>query len=175
MGRCFKGPLHSLQKEKKKKGDLDENVQVLPQFKVNDAVFVRNYGNGEFWVPGKTAEVFGVRNYKVQLQGYGNLYWRRHADQIMPRYLDRQEVIDKPLFPYMELGSVSRSDSHPEKVEVQEECTEIDSSVYSDVQSDTVVSREQVTITSPPRSPSVGTENRTASGRVVKPPVQLNL
>ena len=174
MGRCFKGPLHSLQKEKKKKGRLDDDVQVLPQFNLNDAVFVRNYGKGELWVPGKIAEVLGVRNYKVQLQDYGNVFWKRHADQIMPRYLTKHVESDRQPFPNFVSDKESLNNSS--NFEVQDKSTENNNNIDSEVQiQDNVGSTPVISDNPSPMSPRVVSEKRTASGRIVKPPVRLNL
>ena len=87
FNRNFRGTVESVQfKEKFSKGDgkiVDEECM----YKVNDAVFARNFGKGPLWVEGRIVEILGLRNFKVQVQSAGNIVWRRHADQLMPRYL----------------------------------------------------------------------------------------
>ena len=174
MGRCFKGPLNSLQKEKKKKGRVDDDIPVLPQFKLHDAVFVRNFGKGESWVPGKIAEVLGVRNYKVQLQDYGNVFWKRHADQIMPRYLTKQVEGDKISLPNFVSSKESLNNSG--NMEFQGKSTGSSNNVDSEVHVQDDVGNTPVINDNPPlMSPRVVSEKRTASGRIVKPPIRLNL
>ena len=56
----------------------------LPQ--VDDAVFARNFGKGEPWIEGKVSEVLGVRNYLIEVKDFGNILWKRHHDQLMPRF-----------------------------------------------------------------------------------------
>ena len=52
----------------------------LRHFQEGDSVMVRNYGNGEKWLPGKISEVLGTRNYIVQT---GGQRWKRHVDQLL--------------------------------------------------------------------------------------------
>ncbi|KXJ07186.1 Uncharacterized protein K02A2.6, partial [Exaiptasia diaphana] len=54
----------------------------LRKFQEGEAVMVRNYGNGERWLPGTVSEVLGTRNYMVHTQGQ---VWKRHVDQLLQR------------------------------------------------------------------------------------------
>ena len=85
FGRPFKSPLESVKSKTSLCPKLnDEKVQEhVPSFQVEDAVYARNFGKGRPWVEGKIAEVLGPRNYKVMIQGYGNMFWKRHVDQLM--------------------------------------------------------------------------------------------
>ena len=56
------------------------------EYKIDDAVFIKNYGKGNSWLEGKIIEILGVRNYKVQLKDFGNIVWKRYSDQLMSRY-----------------------------------------------------------------------------------------
>lgn len=92
FNRRFKATIESVKQVPAKKKAL---VQIRDKvfcdesklFKVGDAVFVRNYGKGDPWVKAEVIEVLGFRNYKVCIQDFGNIVWKRHADQIMHRYL----------------------------------------------------------------------------------------
>ena len=178
MGRCFKGPLNTFHKDKKRKSKVEEPIELLPKFKVEDAIFARNYGRGDTWVPGKIIEVLGVRNFKVQLQNYGNLIWKRHSDQLMHRCLSEQPVNSNNNFVpnFISSGIVSNKPNNEEVENLPVENGHASSNVpmsvdlsssmpSSPVNSDNILSN----------SPQVTSEKRTLSGRVVKPPVRLNL
>ena len=76
FGRPFKPPLESVKSKTSSCPKLnDEEVQEhVPSFNEEDAVYARNFGKRRPWVEGKIAEVLGPRNYKVKIQGYGNMF-----------------------------------------------------------------------------------------------------
>lgn len=90
FSRNFRVPLEKVTKEMagQSSRNLDKEVFENPDslYQVGAAVFVRNYGKGEPWVPGEIVDRLGLRNYKVCVQDGGNILWRRHADQLMPRF-----------------------------------------------------------------------------------------
>ena len=47
---------------------------------LNESVYVRNFGRGEKWVPGKIVECTGPVSYKVRTND--NVIVRRHADHV---------------------------------------------------------------------------------------------
>uniref|UniRef100_A0A1B0CFC4 RNA-directed DNA polymerase n=1 Tax=Lutzomyia longipalpis TaxID=7200 RepID=A0A1B0CFC4_LUTLO len=53
------------------------------KFRVGDAVYVRNYSEGNQWVPAWVAEVTGPVSYKVQTEN--GTVWRRHVNQMIER------------------------------------------------------------------------------------------
>lgn len=58
----------------------------LRQLHAGNAVFTRNYGRREKWIPGVVTEVLGgSRHYMVEV--FGNL-WKRHVDQLLRRPID---------------------------------------------------------------------------------------
>ena len=89
FNRNFKGTVEAVRLEDKSVSNMNAEIgkKEEPLFSVNDAVFVRNFGKGPTWVEGKVVEVLGLRNYKVEVQSFGNIIWKRHADQIMHRYI----------------------------------------------------------------------------------------
>ena len=59
-----------------------ENINHQPKYKMNDAVFVRNYGRGDNWMPGTICEILSPKNYLVQVK---DVLWKRHVDQLKLR------------------------------------------------------------------------------------------
>ena len=155
-------------------------------FKVGDAVFVRNFGRGEPWVKGKIVEVLGVRNYRVQVQDYGNMIWNRHADQIMKRFLvgednENHEQLDTNQVPNVVVGV-------PQEIRVagsvgqsgvinQSENAGTGQHIASSEEESKGAS-EHVPVNGDIKSPvraSLSPPVRSRSGRVLKPPDRLNL
>ena len=177
MGRCFKGPFNSLKEKKKKRRNLEDAIQVLPKFNLDDAVFAKNYGKGDLWVPGKIVEVLGVRNYKVQLKNYGNVLWKRHADQIMPRFLSEQPNTDQKPLPHFVLNNQSVLNNN-NNVEINDQNVNQETIVNSGAHiSNEPVKKAPISVKTNelPMSPKSASEKRTSSGRVVKPPMRLTL
>ena len=54
----------------------------VPSFDPDDQVFIRNYGVGDRWLPGKIVSSDGTRYYTVTT---GDNMCRRHIDQLRPR------------------------------------------------------------------------------------------
>lgn len=189
--RNFRVTIESVKQERRDTGSLiqigdrvfDDESKL---FKVGDAVFARNFGRGEPWVKGKIVEVLGVRNYRVQVQDYGNMIWNRHADQIMKRFLvgednENQEQLATNQIPNVDVrvpqeisvaGSVGQS-----KVINQSENAGTGQHIASSEEESKVAS-EHVPVNGDVKSPvSAGMSSpvRSRSGRVVKPPTRLNL
>ena len=60
------------------------------RYQVGISVFAKNYGRGEAWLPGVIEEVKGKRNFLIKVFGkQGDMIWRRHSDQLKPRYNDK--------------------------------------------------------------------------------------
>ena len=55
------------------------NVRKFLTFSVEDSVWVRNYAQGEKWVPGKVVTCDGTRYYSVLV---GDTIHRKHVDQL---------------------------------------------------------------------------------------------
>ena len=81
------------------------------------------FGKGKTWIEGKIIDVLDVRNYKVQVKDFGNMIWKRHADQLMPRYTPKYSnecVFPKnnscdgealvPNFPFINVDSQSNAE-----------------------------------------------------------------
>ena len=58
-------------------------------FEQGQAVFARNYGRGEEWIPEKVEKVLGWKNYVILVDINGEARWKRHVSQIRPRYHNR--------------------------------------------------------------------------------------
>ena len=64
-------------------------------------MFVRNFGKGSKWVPGRITEIVSPRNFNVQV---GDTLWKRHEEQLRPRHIptdhctDRESEQQKPDF-----------------------------------------------------------------------------
>ena len=91
FGRCLRSHLDHvhpsldrkvrLSQERQKQGhDLHAGVR---GFQVGDLVYVRNYGSGEAWLPGKVTEVQGSAIYAVLLDDGRSV--RKHTDQLRAR------------------------------------------------------------------------------------------
>ncbi|XP_068243851.1 uncharacterized protein [Palaemon carinicauda] len=65
FNRNFRGTVDVKLKESKECKDSISNEENI--YKVDDAVFARNYSKGPPWVEGRIVEVLGLRNYKVQV------------------------------------------------------------------------------------------------------------
>ncbi|XP_055680279.1 uncharacterized protein K02A2.6-like [Lutzomyia longipalpis] len=81
MGRKLKSCLSRIHPEEIK-GEGKEKKQPR-KFRVGDAVYVRNYSEGNQWVPAWVAEVTGPVSYKVQTEN--GTVWRRHVNQMIER------------------------------------------------------------------------------------------
>lgn len=93
FGRSFKSSLDICRNSNKKLEeykmmqspnfiDFEEN-----KYSVGQAVFARNFAKGESWLPAVIVEIVGSRNYVVKvINKAGHLIWRRHSDQIKPRF-----------------------------------------------------------------------------------------
>ena len=87
FNRNFRGIVEKIKPQSRKEKVLEKDCKFeKSEYKIDDAVFVKNYGKGNSWLEGKIIEILGVRNYKVQLKDFGNIVWKRHSDQLMPRY-----------------------------------------------------------------------------------------
>ena len=65
------------------------------EFRVNDSVYVRNFGRGEKWIPGEIVKSTGPVSYKVKTND--GLLVSRHADQIKVTCADQEfESITPP-------------------------------------------------------------------------------
>ena len=96
FSRNFRGTIEAVKSSSNKKcfsGEYDRSVS--SSYNVGDAMFVKNFGQGKPWIEGQIKEVLGVRNYTVQVHNFGNTLWKRHADQIMPRYIFQENNTPK--------------------------------------------------------------------------------
>ena len=141
-------------------------------YKVDDAVFAKNFGQGTPWVEGKIIEVLGVRNYKVQLRDFGKVVWKRHADQLMSRFVGNFAYNQANDHSELVLGkSVLHKNPCPS---VSFEYLNVPVSKESVVVNDTVVNNEVINNEPPPVSVS-GTPTLRRSSRTIKPPDRLTL
>ena len=87
FNRNFRGIVEKIKPQSRKEKVLEKDCKFeKSEYKIDDAVFVKNYGKGNSWLEGKIIEILGVRNHKVQLKDFGNIVWKRHSDQLMPKY-----------------------------------------------------------------------------------------
>lgn len=61
-----------------------DNLNNRNSFVLNQAVFARNFGQGNRWSHGKVVEIISPRNYKVQV---GDVIWKRHEEQLRNRFV----------------------------------------------------------------------------------------
>ncbi|XP_055699702.1 uncharacterized protein K02A2.6-like [Phlebotomus papatasi] len=83
MGRTLKSCLSRLHPEEIKEEKKEKKEP--RRFKVGAAVYVRNYAEGNRWVPAWVVEVNGPVSYKVQLEDGSVL--RRHVNQMISRLI----------------------------------------------------------------------------------------
>ena len=67
---------------------FQDNLDNHPKYLQNQAVFVRNFGKGAKWIPGTIVKIISPRNYEVEI---GDVIWKRHEEQIRPRYIPRTQ------------------------------------------------------------------------------------
>ena len=68
------------------------NLDNKPKFKPEQPVFVRSFGKGAKWVPGRITETVSPRNFTVQV---GDTLWKRHDEQLRPRLIPADQCIDR--------------------------------------------------------------------------------
>ena len=71
---------------------FQHNLDNKPKFKPEKPVFVRNFGKGAKWVPGRITETVSPRNFNVQV---GDTLWKRHEEQLRPRLIPADQCIDR--------------------------------------------------------------------------------
>lgn len=126
-------------------------------FHVDDTVFVRNYGAGSLWLPGKITEKTGPVSFRVVLGDGRNR--RCHQDQLRPRVVD---------------------DGPPEMSEVT---VETDIAVPATLPSPPTVTSSTEDMTAPPPNPglpesiepaSPNSDSRTTPNNVTNSPIGTN-
>ena len=93
-GRKFRSRLDllfpNLSNRVKRKQELQElyhnNGTKYRKFEGGEAVFVKNFGTGELWIPGFIVRQSGPISYHVQLEGK-DIIWRSHVDHVRKRAL----------------------------------------------------------------------------------------
>ena len=188
FNRKFRVTIESVQLEHKASESLSKLGDKLFQtdeqlYQVGDAVYVRNFGKGVPWVSGKIVQVLGLRNYKVQVQSFGNIIWKRHADQIMHRYIGDFDYSGNKktlLYPSTIVPVTNNGHEFEQPSETNIGNSEITSELSKPIHPDngdscvgeqsTVFENEESHTTL--QSPS---QRLRRSGRVVKPPDRLNL
>jgi len=89
MGRNLRSHLDLIHPDVSKRVVLKQHKQkeyhdqraVGRSFTAGDQVYVRNFGRGHPWLPGRILESTGPVSFRVQLEN-GQIIWRRHLDQI---------------------------------------------------------------------------------------------
>ncbi|XP_015774284.1 PREDICTED: uncharacterized protein LOC107352468 [Acropora digitifera] len=71
---------------------FQHNLDNKPKFKPDQPVFVRNFGKGAKWVPGRITETVSPRNFNVQI---GDTLWKRHEEQLRPTLIPTDQCIDR--------------------------------------------------------------------------------
>ena len=140
---------------------------------MNDAVYARNFGKGDAWVQGKIIEVLGMRNYKVQVQNFGNIIWKRHADQLMFRYHS------EPITPATSTNNNVPSPGQPPTL-----CNDVESGQSGTLMNKVPIESKQEEYTMspslelseiPPCNSQMEQPILRRSSRIIKPPNRLDL
>ena len=71
---------------------FQHNLDNKPKFIPDQPVFVRNFGKGAKWVPGRITETVSPRNFNVQV---GDTLWKRHEEQLRPRLIPTEQCTDR--------------------------------------------------------------------------------
>ena len=71
---------------------FQHNLDNKPKFIQDQPVFVRNFGKGAKWVPGRITEIVSPRNFNVQV---GDTLWKRHEEQLRPRRIPTDQCTDR--------------------------------------------------------------------------------
>ena len=91
FGRRFKTKIDSLKPKLVLKGFEGKDRS---KFSVGDAVYARNFGNGQEWIQGTVIEILGQRNYLVEIATEnGRVLWKRHYSHIFAR--ERLSTVEK--------------------------------------------------------------------------------
>ena len=174
LNRNFRGTVEKIKPQVKKGREEKKYCKTEEsRYAVEDAVYVKNYGQGKPWLEGKIIEVLGVRNYKVQLKNFGNLVWRRHSDQLIPRFTPpSSEGMGNENQGYM--GDLSPSvQTIPVKASVDVESHIAPNNSAIELSSNEECTEPHGLSQVPLAQPEPAPLRR--SGRTVKPPDRLNL
>ena len=63
---------------------FQENMEHAPKYKQDDAVFAKNFGKGQDWMPGIVLETISPKSFLIQVN---DVVWKRHVDQLRPRQI----------------------------------------------------------------------------------------
>ena len=90
MNRQPRIKLNALRAENTKQKDkvFQDNLDNRPKFKQDQPLFVRSFGKGAKWVPGRIMRTVSPRNYDVQVC---DTLWKRHEEQMRPRRIPTEQ------------------------------------------------------------------------------------
>ena len=169
--RNFRGIIERIKPQNRKERVLEKECKFeMSEYKIDDAVFVKNFGKGPSWLEGKIIEILGVRNYKVMLKDFGNIVWKRHSDQLMPRFTPTAPS-DGTVSSYNTCSGESFIPLSPSGQVCNPSSTEISDNPVFEENNDGSVDNSKTCI--PSNVPDPVPLRR--SSRVVKPPDRLNL
>ena len=75
---------------------FQDNMDEMPKFKKDNAVFAYNFGKGLRWMPGNITEVLSPKNFLVEVR---DVVWKRHADQLRLRNIPNENYKDSEVEP----------------------------------------------------------------------------
>jgi transposase InsO family protein len=101
-------------RQDKQKKHFDKGAKPK-EFKIQETVWVRDYQGNTKWVPGTIEKKTGPLSYIVNLEN--GLTWRRHADQL------RHREVNKPESETPELVSIPDQPNQPNQVEPSQTTT----------------------------------------------------
>ena len=142
----------------REKAGAMEKGETETKFHVNQAVWVRNFGKGEEWVPGVVWEVKGLRNYLIKAYARsGEMFWRRHSDHLKLRY--------------SEVNLEHTRDKNVQKSIPRSEREEDDDFIWVPKSN----AREHSSTGKSSEMHNTGSEKASRSGRCIRPLIRLNL
>ena len=184
FGRDFSSPINF---------SFDQNVidSSMPtdnssKFNINQAVFARNFGRGEKWLPGIIVDVKGLRNYVVKIMSNsGEMLWRRHADQLKSRYNDSDIDLKSRNFEFNAIpitlnyndNTFDSSGNSGSNITENYDPILSDAPIINDapIVSDDPIIDNVPSSSSVVKSEVIDSPRRSRSGRVIKPPSRLNV
>ena len=89
-----------------------DNFDNKSNFTLDQPVFMRNFGKGAKWIPGKVIEIISPRKFEVQV---GDTLWKRHEEQLRPRLMPEKQYSEQICEPQV---SEQNKMTHPTTKEV---------------------------------------------------------
>lgn len=111
---------HVVKKQYNQKQSHDKSAKSR-SFKVQDTVYIRNFGDGESWLPGTVTKILGPFSFVIELVDGRSV--RRHIDHVMPRSSTQASSTSEPTSGADWLPNLDAPDSTPESGTAEDNST----------------------------------------------------